>query len=92
MLSGHRALIAKLKPGGKDGTKRYRKGIKSCPLNLPKFGPLTEGEDAVEELQATVVKPTPQEFKGNQWIRPGTWALVDQRAGARALWGTSLRP
>ena len=81
--SDHRALIAKLKPGSKEGMKRYRKGIESCPLNLPKYGPLTEGEDAVEVLQSTVVKPTPREFKENQWIRPGTWVLVDQRAGAR---------
>ena len=31
----------------------------------------------------TVVKQTPREYKENQWIRPGTWTLVDQRAGAR---------
>ena len=30
-----------------------------------------------------VGKPTPREYKENQWIRTGTWTLVDQRAGVR---------
>jgi hypothetical protein len=63
--------------------KRYRKGLENCPLNLPKFGPLTEGENAVEVLQDAVVKPMPREFAENQWIRPSTWSLIDKRAGER---------
>ena len=37
----------------------------------------------MEVLQSTVVKPTPWEYKENQWIRPGTWSLVDKSAGER---------
>jgi hypothetical protein len=81
--SDHRALIAKLKPGVAGGMKRYRRGLEACPHKLPKYGPWTEAENAVEVLQGTVVKPAPREFKNNQWIRPGTWTLVDQRAGER---------
>ena len=81
--SDHRALIAKLTPGDTKGMKRYRKGLEKCPLNLPTFGPLTEGENVVEVLQDTVVKPTPREFAENQWIRPSTWSLIDKRAGER---------
>ena len=53
------------------------------PMEMPAIGPRTEGKAAFAVLQDKV-EPTPRrEWPVNNWIRPGTWALIDQRAAMR---------
>ena len=58
---------------------------KRFPLQLPNTGPATEGERIFETLKTKIEKPEKREREENAWIRPGTWALVDERAKLRAL-------
>ena len=55
------------------------------PLQLPKTGPADEGEKLFEEIKAKIEKPPKRKWEENAWIRPGTWALVDDRAKLRSL-------
>ena len=44
---------------------------------------MKEGDDMFERLVEEVEKPTARERPENDWIRPSTWLLVDQRASMR---------
>ena len=52
-------------------------------MEMPAIGPRTEGEAAFEVLQGKVETPPRREWPVNNWIWPGTWALIDQRAAMR---------
>ena len=58
---------------------------KRFPLQLPPTGPATEGEKIFEVLKTKIEKPARREREENAWIRPGTWALVDERSKLRSL-------
>ena len=61
------------------------KRCKRFPLHLPPTGPATEGEKIFEVLKTEIEKPARREREENAWIRPGTWALVDEGAKLRSL-------
>ena len=63
--------------------RRNRRGIARFPIQLPKGGPRTRGEALVEQLQEAVIAPETRDRVKHTWIRPGTWALIDQRAATR---------
>ena len=58
---------------------------KRFPLHLSTTGPATEGEKIFEVLKTKIEKPARREREENAWIRPGTWALVDERLKLRSL-------
>ena len=81
--TNHRALVVQLQVGKKGSLKRYRKRIETLPMEMPAIGPRTEGEAEFEELQGKVETPPRREWPVYNWIRPGTWALIDQHAAIR---------
>ena len=75
----HRALVVEVK--GRPGEiKRYAEGRTRLPVQPPTPEEQTEGEKMFAELVATVEELLRRERKHLDWIRPGTWALIDQRA------------
>ena len=57
---------------------------KRFPLKLPRTG-RSSGEKLFEQLACKIDKPDHRRREENAWIRPGTWALVDERAKLRQL-------
>ena len=53
---------------------------KGFPLQLPKTGPSNKGERIFETLKTEIDKPEKRKREENFWIRPGTWALVNEWA------------
>ena len=53
-------------------------------LQLPRAG-RSSGGKLFEQLACKIDKPDHRRRKENAWIRPGTWALVDERAKLRQL-------
>ena len=54
------------------------------PLTLPRAG-RSSGKKLFEQLACKIDKPDHRRREENAWIRPGTWALVDERANLRHL-------
>ena len=55
----------------------------TLPVQLPKEGERSEGEEMFAKLVAAIDKPPKREWRVNSWICPGTWAAVDER-GSKA--------
>ena len=70
-----------LEPGGAAAHVKRRKRFL---LKLPRAG-RSSGEKLFEQLAGKIDKPDHRERPENAWIRPGTWALVDERAKLRHL-------
>ena len=81
--SDHRATVATINGGNSKWLKRYRKRRSRFPLRLPRMGPHTKMDAGFKVLKEKVIVPGPREYKSNDWISKGTWALVDRRAGLR---------
>ena len=82
--SDHRALVVKLaleRGGGAAHVKRRKR----FPLQLPQTGPATEGEKIFEVPKTKIEKPARREREENAWIRPVTWALIDEWSKLRSL-------
>ena len=47
------------------------------------MGPHTKMDAGFKVLKEKVIVPGPREYRSNDWISKGTWALVDRRAGLR---------
>ena len=56
-----------------------------CPLERV-VGPLAEAKVQYEVLWESCVKPPPREKKANEWIRPDTWAIINNRTHLRCEW------
>ena len=84
--SDHRALVADIRarPGE---TTRYVEGWVRLPVQPPTPHPppeeQTKGEKLFAELSAAVEEVPRRERKSCEWIRDGTWRLLDQRASLR---------
>ena len=78
--SDHRALVMQLRarPGG---VRRYTDERKRLPVPPPR--PMTEGDTMLEELVDTLEAPGKRDRPDHEWIRGGTWALIDERASRR---------
>ena len=79
--SDHRALVVKIRSRG--GLKRYSKKRETLPVDPLKVGEGSELEDMFCTLQAAIDKPEKRKWPENNWIRPGTWALIDRRGSKR---------
>ena len=66
------------------GAKEHVRRRKQFPLTLPRAG-RSEGEKLFDQLAGQVIPPAHRNRDENSWIRPGTWALVDERAKLRHL-------
>ena len=82
--SDHRALVVRLQLE-RDGAGRHVRRMTRFPFKLPATGPATEGEKMFEMLKGGMDKVPPREWEESAWIRPGTWALIDERSKLRAL-------
>ena len=51
----------------------------TLPIQPPAAGEQTEGEEMFAKLAATIDKPPKRELTENSWIRPGSWAAVEER-------------
>ena len=77
----HRAIVLKVTTNG-EAVRRYRHKAETFPLTLP-IGPRTEGEAMFEELQLLQPMVPVRERHTHDWIREGTWIIVDRRAALR---------
>ena len=59
-------------------------------FHLPAAGERTEGEEMFAKLADAIDKPPKREWVENSWIRPGTWAVVDEH-GSKKNAGTLKR-
>ena len=56
------------------------------PLEIPKDGLSPDkGEELFEEIKTRVEKTLPRKYGEYAWIRPGTWALINECAKLRRL-------
>ena len=80
--SDHRALVVDIKarPGE---IARYVEGRVRLPVQPPPPEEQTKGEKLFAELCATVEEVPRRERKDLDWVRDGTWRLVDQRNSLR---------
>lgn len=79
----HRAIIATIWSGRREWMSSYRRKVGRNPLLSQLVRPLSEAEEIVERLRATIPKQTRQERHQNSWISSDTWDLVDRRARLR---------
>ena len=68
------------RPGG---VQQYIKERKTLPALHPPPRPMLEGDAMLEELVKAVAVPPKRERPDHDWIRGGTWKLVDQRLALR---------
>ena len=81
--SDHLALVLRLELEP-EGAAAHVKRRKCFPLTLPRAG-RSDGEKLFEQLAGRTDKPDHRERPEKAWIRPETWALVDERAKLRHL-------
>ena len=77
----HQAIVVRVWKGNKRRLDRYRRRRQRFPVSLPRYGPRSESETLVGELDDTVEKPDPKAKPSNKWIRSSTWSLIDLKAG-----------
>jgi len=58
--------------------KAYRRKLGKCPLEVT--GKLSADEKAYAKLAKLIPKADPWDCVDNNWIRAGTWSLIDERA------------
>ena len=55
----------------------------TLPVQPPAAEERTEGEEMFATLAAIIEKPPKREWAENSWIRPGTWAAIDERGSKK---------
>ena len=76
-----RVLVAQIYSGEKGSLKMYRRKLGECPLKVT--DKLLVDEKVYVKLVKAITKADARDLIANNWIRAGTWSLIDEQARLR---------